>query len=398
MIGLILSQLTLAAVNRQQGFTNAEIQPAERFVRRVYRLFIGFTSLYFYLSIPVLVLVVILAIGAIFYGFLYVGQVPVRLAIFILVAGGYTLYAIARSLFMRRKQTDPGKELKRADAFYLWQILESTARQLNTRPVDRVFITAGTQIAVYERGGWRSRLNGKSERCLILGLGALPGMNQGQFQAILAHEYGHFNHADTAGGDLAASVGFQIYNLANGLVRVGTATWFNPVWLFIKGYYRIFLRVTQGASRLQEILADRYAAINFGVENLKTGLEHVIHQDLLFSRQVENEIQVARTESRPLNNLYALPLLENNPDLEAAFQKAMNTPTSAYDSHPAPCERLAYIERIRNNGYDHRDTRPAWDLLSSSATLQEEMTEEVVSNLRAKGAYWTVTGQAEEAT
>jgi hypothetical protein len=38
----------------------------------------------------------------------------------------------------------------------------------------------------------------------------------------------------------------------------------NPAWWFATGFYRIFLRVSQGAARLQEILADRRAAEAYG--------------------------------------------------------------------------------------------------------------------------------------
>ena len=82
-------------------------------------------------------------------------------------------------------------------------------------------------------------------------------MTQGQFKAILAHEYGHFSNRDTAGGDLARWVRASIYRMAYNLAVSGQARWYNPAWLFINGFHRGFLRITQGASRLQEILADR---------------------------------------------------------------------------------------------------------------------------------------------
>lgn len=178
LVGLVLSRATMAAVNRQKGLTSVEISPGERLVRRVYRVVIAITSFYFYLSIPVLLLAVVAPIAFFFYLFLVIGSIPIRGAIFLLVMGAYTLFAVVRSLFVRRKDTsDPGREISRADASYLWQLLTDTARQLNTRPVDKVYAVLGTEIGVTERGSLFKRLRGKGQRCLILGLGALPGMN-----------------------------------------------------------------------------------------------------------------------------------------------------------------------------------------------------------------------------
>jgi Zn-dependent protease with chaperone function len=397
LIGSILSQMTLAALNRNHGLTSAEITSTERLMRRVYSIVIAIAGGYFYISIPILILIVITTIGLIFYGFLAFGTIPLRLALIILIIGFYTLYAIIRSLFMRRGQQDPGEELIRANGIYLWQTLETVAKQLGTRPVDRVFVTPGTEIAVYERGSWWKRLRGQGERCLVLGLGALPGMDQGQFCSIIAHEYGHFNHADTAGGDLANMVSFHIHAIASGLVALRMASWYNPVWLFINGYYRIFLRITRGASRLQEILADRYAAIKFGVQNLKTGLEHIIHQEFLFSYQLNAEATSAKQEQRELRNLYTLPPVENNTDVETAFQKAMTTRTSAYDSHPSPCDRMRFLEKAQiSSSIDQHDPHPVWELLSISTNLQVEMTGLVIKNLKSMGAYWPIVSPAEE--
>ena len=91
-----------------------------------------------------------------------------------------------------------------------------------------------------------------------------------------------------------------------------------------------------------------------------------------------------------MRNLYTLPPFENDAELDAALQKAMTTRTSAYDSHPAPCDRVVYIERVVSPGFDQHDPRPVWDLFPVSTSLQEEMTELVVSNLHAIGITWQV--------
>lgn len=385
LIGLALSQATLGSLKRQQSQTAFEIRPAERLVRQIYRVVIALTSLYYYISIPVLLLLVIALVGGTIYAFFAIGQIPIKLALIILGGGGFTLLAVIRSLFIKRKQEDPGTPLERKDSLFLQETLDEVARKVQTRPVQKVFITPGTEIGVYERGKWWQRLRGQGERCLILGLGALPGLNQGQFRAILAHEYGHFSNADTAGGDLAHTVSFNIHNMAQGLFEVGTAAWYNPVWLFINGYYRIFLLITRGASRLQEVLADRLATFHYGLSNMESGLKHTIHQDLLFQSLATREINQAIEENRGLQNLYTLPEGDIDSDLEAAYQKIMEAKTSPYASHPSPQERLEYITKVPNSAFNQEDHRPAWDLFPDAVGLQKEITELVEGKVRRTG-------------
>ena len=74
---------------------------------------------------------------------------------------------------------------------------------MGTRPVDAIFLTPGAEVAVFERGRWLDKARDRARRSLILGLGVVEGFHIDPFRAVLAHEYGHFLHRDTAGGDVA---------------------------------------------------------------------------------------------------------------------------------------------------------------------------------------------------
>jgi Zn-dependent protease with chaperone function len=263
------------------------------------------------------------------------------------------------------------------------------AERLDTRPIDTIYVTAGPEIAVMERGGLLKKVRDAGQRCLILGLGALPGMTQGQFKAILGHEYGHFSNRDTAGGNLAKQVRLSMHHMALTLAYNGLARWYNPAWLFLNGFNLVFSRITLGASRLQETLADRYAAIAFGVQNFISGLTHIIHQDLAFNTQVNHEIEAAFGQGRDLQNIYTLPPLRNEAQLKrlkVEEDEIMGRPTSPYDSHPAPCERIAMVEQIEAAGVVEDDPKPVWDLLPDAEELQLEMTVIVQSNVREQQA------------
>jgi Zn-dependent protease with chaperone function len=389
LVGILLSSLTLRTVSRRRPTAQFAIGRGELWVRTVYRVVIAITSLYFYLSIPLLILVVVAAAGGIFYLFLLIGHIPLRLAVFIGAAALVTLYAIVRSLFARVKEADPGRPLSREEAPALWSLAEEVAQRLGTRPVDAIYVTPSPEIAVLERGGIWTKLRGEGRRSLVLGLGALPGLSQSQFKAILAHEYGHFSNRDTAGGNLANQVRHSMYHMALGLALNGLARWYNPAWIFLNGFNRIFLRITLGASRLQEILADRYAVMAYGVQAFSEGLMHMIRQDLAFGMQVSDEVEQAQEQGRSLYNVYMLPPLESHgqqKELEEKTAEVMRRPASPYDSHPVPRERIALLEQLQLRTPSEVNPAPVWDLLPNAPALQAEMTEVIQTNLRRRQA------------
>lgn len=385
--GTLLSRATIRSLNKPAPVVNVQVKPEEGRIRIIYRIIIAILSLYFYVSIPFVILTLLLVVGGAFYIFFAIGTIPIQLALVLVIMLLASLFAIARSLFSRRMDVPPGRQLQRIDAPELWNLVEDVARELGVRPVDAIYSTPWTGIAVYERGSILQKLRGAGKRNLILGMGVLPGLTQGQLAAILAHEYGHFSNRDTAGGDLAYQVYTSLTQVAEGLIRSGAALVYNPAWWFIMGYQRIFLRVTLGASRLQEVLADRYAALAFGGQNLIDGLQGIIRQSISFPLRADAEIRRSLELKQPVNNLYDLPLDENlQGELQKNFDEAMNRPTSQYDSHPAPHERIKLIERLHIPYSSVRDNRsPALHLFPNLEALQRDMTAELMKNVVVQG-------------
>lgn len=382
--GAALSRLTVAAVQRHQRQARYDVGRGEAAVRGLYRAVITLTVIYFYVSIPVLILLVVGSGAGVIYLFFAVGRIPMQLVAGIGLAVIYTLIAILRSIFTRVRDGEPGRPLAREEAPALWAMAERVAQRVGTRPIDAIYITPGTDIAVTERGRLTQKLRGQGQRCLILGLGVLPGMSQAQFEAILAHEYGHFNNRDTAGGNLARQVQVSMMRLVYGLASSGQAKFYNPAWLFVNGFYRLFMRITLGASRLQEILADRYAAMAYGARNFAEGLLHVVRQSIIFNWQVNYEVNTALKAERPIGNLYSLPKPDEDlsrPDIEPKYHAEINRPTSPYDSHPSIKERLAYVNQLDAAEPAHVSAGELIDLLPTLPELQAEMTAWVQKNV-----------------
>jgi Zn-dependent protease with chaperone function len=385
---MLLSRLTLGAVRRTQSSGEFQLSLIERFLRNVYRAVIALSSLYYYISIPFLILIVVAVVLGIGYVFLLIGSVPLRLGLFILLAAVYTLFSIVRSLVVRQRDDEPGRPLAPEEAPALWSLAREVADRVGTRPIEKIYVTPTAEVGVIERGGVWRKLRGAGRRSLILGLGALPGLTQPEFRAILAHEYGHFSNRDTAGGNLAGQVRASLHQMAYSLASTGQARLYNPAWLFVNGFYRIYLRITLGASRLQEVLADRFAAVAYGAGNLISGIKHMIRQDLAFQVGTSSEIEDAIEEGRELRNLYTLSLVRGG-DLpqEAAEEEAeiLGRPTSPYDSHPAPRDRFTLLERLGTQGMADEEPGLVWDLLEAPDVLQAEMTELVEGLVQRDG-------------
>ena len=75
-LGIVLSRRMMTAVQAQAGHDAYNVTPGERNMRRLYRFVILLTTFYFYLSIPIVVLMVVGLAGGIFYLFAQIGRIP----------------------------------------------------------------------------------------------------------------------------------------------------------------------------------------------------------------------------------------------------------------------------------------------------------------------------------
>ncbi len=383
-LGMALSGLTLRTLQTPR-MGSAHASAWERALRRAYRAVVSLGALYFYVSIPIVALLVVLFAGGLVVLSFMVGHVPIKLLLIVCLVALYTLVAIARSLMMRIKEQDPGVRLDLSAEPKLRAVLEETARQVHTRPVDSVYLVPDAALAVTERGGLLKQMRGKAERALILGVGALDGFEVRPFKAVLAHEYGHFQNEDTAGGGLALAARRALRLMALHMAMRGVATWYNPAWWFVRGYWAIYLRVSQGASRLQEVLADRWAVLSYGSDAFVTGLKHVVTRSIAFDLHADATLKEVVANKRPLANLYqhATDQPASTDSLAKALDEAWNRAPSAYDSHPRPADREKWARALESTGAPpaNDDHDHAWSLFSNRESLEMLMTAQIRENV-----------------
>ena len=381
VLGKVFSNMTMRTVDSAdpEELTGAR----HEMLRLWYRRLINFAGLYYYISLPVVLCLVVLAVLAVFYAFTMLGRIPIKLMLILGIGALITVYQMVRSLFVKREEEDPGRPLREEEAPGLWALARDVASSVGTRPVDEIRVTPGTELAVYERGDSAEKRQDKATRILILGVGVLNGFTRNAFRAVLAHEYGHFSHRDTAGGDVALRVNEDMVTFAYAMAAAGQAVWYNLAYQFLRAYHFIFRRITHGATRLQEILADRVAVYNYGARAFEEGLTHVIYRDAEFQHLAVREINAASAARRSLQNLYELPEArggEAERDVETAFRESLGRATSEDDTHPAPSERFRLARRVKSKGEPVADGT-VWELFADREALTREMSDLVARNL-----------------
>lgn len=380
--GKILSSKTLRSIENSDP--NDVTGGGQAGLRKFYKNVIGIAGVYYYLSQPIVMMLVLFVAGGITFFFIWLGSIPIKLVLIVGFVALATVFYMIKSLFLRTKVEDPGRALDESEAPELWALVREVAAAINTRPVNEIRVTHGTELAVYERGGMRVKMQDQAERVLIVGVATLNGFSQNAFRAVLAHEYGHFSNRDTAGGDIAYRVNLDIIRLAESMALSGTATFYNIAFQFLRVYHFIFRRITHGATRLQEILADRVAVHQYGADAFHEGLTHVIRRDIEFSHVADKEINAALSSNRALQNLYEMTEQneEIKKDLEQMYNENIARPTTEDDTHPSPNDRFKWASQIKS-----RETAPisgmVWDLFKNRETLTNEMNTLLESRIKA---------------
>jgi tetratricopeptide (TPR) repeat protein len=212
------------------------------------------------------------------------------------------------------------------------------------------------------------RFFNRGKRVLILGVGALQGLKLEAFKSILAHEYGHFQNRDTAGGNVSLRVNLAMRNFANAIGKRGKIRWYDIAVHFLKAYHYLFRRLTFGASRLQEVLADRVAVLSYGRDALVEGLSHAIRRAVEFDLAVNRAIRDTLCNTRQAVAFYRLSAsleLDEREQVEKIVHDILNRETNADDSHPSPKDRFALADRIEA---ENPGVTPnlAWDLVAEN--------------------------------
>lgn len=381
-VGKLFSMLMLRFIEKSDP--NSQASRVETRLRRSYRTLITIAGSFYYVSIPIVIFLVLALTGSILYGFLVVGRIPIKLAVILVVGAIISIFMMVRSLFIKVKSEDPGRCLAVDEAPGLWQLASCVAQDMETRPANEIRVVPGTDLFVYERGSRRERRKDLGRRILVIGIGLFPGFRQNAFRAVLAHEFGHFSHRDTAGGDIALRVNQDMMKFAVAMLYSGQAVWWNVAFQFLRLYDFLFRRISYGATRLQEVLADRAAVRLYGPGPFEEGLRHVIRRNVEFSHFADSEIKDALQSGRAIQNIYALETQQDKA-IDEEVDSMLGRQTSEDDTHPSPVDRFRLVSRITCSNQAARSGE-VWELFADRDRITQEMNAQIDKLVHATAA------------
>lgn len=361
-------------------------------LRSAYRLLVQIASVYYYISLPLLVVVSLAVPLTLGYALLNVPYLNLWLValVFILSLGSiWTACSGIWTCFVGINREIPGKIISKEEQPGLWALVEEVAEKVGTRPVDQIRLLQSTTIAVSEQGNILKRFRDKGTRILYLGVGVLDGLSVDAFSCILAHEYGHFLNRDTAGGATAMRVDIAMQRFAQSVASRRQIRWWHVAFQFLRFYYRVFSRITFGASRLQEILADRVAVKAYGAASFEKGLRHVVRRsveyDYWMNRGVSEVLQ-AQQASKCFGPVNARPSLKALDQIEYMLVQIINRPTDESDTHPSDIDRFTYTRKMEQGNADSRQGM-VWQLFKNKSKIYDELSTGLLTLLNEEASY-----------
>jgi Zn-dependent protease with chaperone function len=263
--------------------------------------------------------------------------------------GGWALGALAvaivRALWVR---LDPpqGIDLAPADHPELFATIERVRRHLRAPRAHRVLLTDDFNAAVVQLP--RLGVLGWQHNTLKLGLPLLQALSRRQFEAVLAHEYGHLSGSH-------GRLGAWIYRSSVTIGRLyekmeSERHWASFVFLpFFRWFWPRFSATSFVQRRAQEYAADRGGAEIAGARQMADALLALelrgAHLEAGYWEGVTRRAdEVAQPDVGPFSEMgpRAFAAMREE-DARRWLEQALAQPTGVDDSHPGLRDRLAAL-------------------------------------------------------
>lgn len=256
---------------------------------------------------------------------------------------GFAVF-IVRAMWVAVRPEE-GLELTRDRVPALFDTVERVRTRMAAPPLYKVLLTPELNAAVQQVP--RFGLFG-ARNYLLLGLPLLQALSPAQFEAVLAHEFGHLSHRH-------GRFGAWIYRIRAGWSRLIESMEESGTWLrflfgrFFAWYAPLFSAYSFVQARAQEHEADRSAAESFGTRHLADALVSVRVAAGFLDREYWPSVlsQVERSEVPPSAPFSSLPTQLSagftSPGASADLEKALAEETTSADTHPCLRDRLAAL-------------------------------------------------------
>lgn len=319
-------------------------------------------------------------------------------ALILLVFGVLIAIIILWSLVPRRHPfTQPGPELNLERHSRLRKLLQQTTSLLAERLPETVYLSGEANAWVTQRGGV---LGIGSHRVLCLGLPVLAVLSVDELRSVIAHECAHYYAGDTWLGPRVYSIRSAMSRLMANLneessfvTLLGRFGFARVLYLSVASvlttYWKVFFRLAQYVSRLQEYRCDELAAFIAGTSATISGLEKLSRVRMIERTFWVDVIHPALQGGVLPPLAESFQELENSPAIREATQSiyrqlAMEVEVDAYATHPPLRLRLNRLERLAGEADDQSDMS-AISLLEDLDVIERELVGFLFREVNAQG-------------
>jgi len=342
--------------------------------KRVFRTY-GYVLL---VLLPFLIFLLLLALYSAItftlYAVLLISNAP-RIPIAVLIALAIIFFGTIAAVFMGlfrlifpKKILPYGIIIDQNSQTKLWRLINKTSGDLGTKCIDKIIITPDHGVGVYLEGNFFSKIFGSGRRVLQMGIPSIYDLSINELQAILAHEYGHFNNKDTQWSTFTYAMSTSLIETLKstpgpgGEGMVGGVMALNPAYWILFFYIKLFFRITNGFSRIREVMADLNSVELYGGEAFKNGLQKIARNDIVFSELVNDKYAIELLdEEKTITSIdiimkFAYDSIGKLGIKELDHNLLNNSKTSTpYDSHPSLEKRYKLADIYKVNKKDNSD-------------------------------------------
>lgn len=321
----------------------AKLQSAARKDPRAYNFRVGAMAFLGYGYIfCVLLLSILITIGIGLVVLLFPNGLTIKLGLFLGLISGGMAWSILRSLWVRLERPH-GIELTQKNAPGIFSLLDDLRKRFNGPRFHHVLLMGDYNAAVVQVP--RLGVFGWQRNYLILGLPLMQSLSPNEFEAVLAHEFGHLsrNHAKFSS---------WIYRVRRTWERVfeemarRRQTGAIVLSKFLDWFWPLFNAHAFVLARVNEYEADRCSAEFSGAETAGQALMRVtLHGTFLEERFWPEIFKRTNIQDKPPEAVYAemqnalrtpIPLEDSTRWLKTAFLLETNNG----DTHPCLKDRL----------------------------------------------------------
>jgi Zn-dependent protease with chaperone function len=263
----------------------------------------------------------------------------------------------------------PGPLLDDREHPALFKCIRRVADRTRQSMPGEIFLLPNLNAWVSSRGGV---MGFGSRRVLGVGLPLMQVISVNEFEAILAHEFGHHHGGDTRLGPWIYKTRFAIERTLNNL---GDDGWSGILSLPFRWFGGHFMRVSQAISRAQEYTADRLAGEVAGARALIEGLKkihayapaHNAYWQHYLTPVLSAEFRVPMASG--FDSFLAAPPVQEAIKEEIG-RSLENEVADPYDSHPTLRDRIEAVQDLI--GTEAADSSPpAFELLEDIGAVEQ---------------------------